>query len=83
MSQAEQSDIVGKENGKRERGAEGFPILSWAKGRDFEAVPVAGRLPVRILIGRRCLDEGIDVPEANVGIALSGTAGRFFMPFLA
>lgn len=28
----------------------------------------------RILIACRCLDEGIDVPEANIGIVLSGSA---------
>ncbi len=28
----------------------------------------------RVLVSCRCLDEGIDVPDANVGIVLSGTA---------
>ena len=29
---------------------------------------------VRVLISCRCLDEGIDVPDANIGIVLSGSA---------
>ncbi len=29
---------------------------------------------VRILVSCRCLDEGIDVPDANIGIVLSGSA---------
>lgn len=31
---------------------------------------------VRILVSCRCLDEGIDVPDANIGIVLSGSAVR-------
>lgn len=31
---------------------------------------------VRVLVSCRCLDEGIDVPDANVGIVLSGSAVR-------
>ena len=29
---------------------------------------------VRVLVSCRCLDEGIDVPDANIGIVLSGSA---------
>ena len=29
---------------------------------------------LRILVSCRCLDEGIDVPDANIGIVLSGSA---------
>ena len=29
---------------------------------------------IRVLISCRCLDEGIDVPDANIGIVLSSSA---------
>ena len=31
---------------------------------------------IRILVSCRCLDEGIDVPDTNIGIVMSGTAVR-------
>ncbi len=31
---------------------------------------------VRIMVSCRCLDEGVDVPDANIGIVISGTSVR-------